>query len=237
MNKTRNLFMMGLTVLMAIYLAGCETEDQPKEFPTPTPCPGTEYVNYEGETYPTVLINGQCWMARNLNVGHQLGSKTAYSDNDTIEKYCYNNETANCEKFGGLYPWDEIMQYSAVKPEGAQGICPPGWHIPTREEFVDLIYCTEGYIGYLMKDDPSWGGYADEVKSDCPNCMNSTGYNLYPSGKAFLMSLEDFRDLGEEAYLWSSSEYVMSFYKNGYYFDASIEYNYNCYAVRCIKDE
>jgi len=53
-----------------------------------------------------------------------------------MEKYCYNSDTNNCTIFGGLYQWDEMMQYNTQ--QGVQGICPQGWHIPTDEEWKIL---------------------------------------------------------------------------------------------------
>jgi len=53
-----------------------------------------------------------------------------------IEKYCYNNDTNNCNTYCGLYQWNEAMQY--VTTPSAQGICPNGWHIPTKAEFEKL---------------------------------------------------------------------------------------------------
>lgn len=76
----------------------------------------------DGQTYNTVLIGTQCWMAENLNIGTMINGSSDQTDNATIEKYCYNNKTANCDTYGGLYQWTEMMQY--VMTEGAQGICP-----------------------------------------------------------------------------------------------------------------
>jgi uncharacterized protein (TIGR02145 family) len=59
------------------------------------------------------------------------------TNNSLIEKYCINNDPVNCTLYGGLYQWNEAMQYSTTL--GSRGICPPGWHIPTKEEFQDLI--------------------------------------------------------------------------------------------------
>lgn len=61
-------------------------------------------------------------------------------NNGVIEKYCYDNKSANCNKFGGLYQWNEAMQY--VTTEGTRGICPEGWHIPTLSEMKEL----ESYV-------------------------------------------------------------------------------------------
>ncbi len=58
------------------------------------------------------------------------------TNNSSIEKYCYNDVPANCETYGGLYQWDEIMQYTTTP--GVQGICPSGWHLPTGEEWKQM---------------------------------------------------------------------------------------------------
>lgn len=99
-------------------------------------CPGMPTVNYEGKTYNTVLIGNQCWLKENLDVGTHINSGQNQSNNGIIEKYCYNNQASNCEVFGGLYTWDEAMQYSDIP--GSEGICPPGWHIPTYTELQTL---------------------------------------------------------------------------------------------------
>jgi uncharacterized protein (TIGR02145 family) len=96
----------------------------------------------DGQNYPSVQIGSQCWMASNLNTGvfvHSTVMGYAHSDvynNSVIEKYCYNNDANNCAIYGGLYDWSELMGY-ALTP-GIQGICPPGWHIPTDAEWKEL---------------------------------------------------------------------------------------------------
>ncbi|MCP4090660.1 MAG: hypothetical protein GY746_12870, partial [Gammaproteobacteria bacterium] len=89
------------------------------------------------QTYPTVMIGDQCWMAKHLNIGTRISSTMLPSDNNIIEKYCYNNTPDIClNHTGGLYQWDEMMQYDTLA--GIQGICPPGWHLPTDDEFCVL---------------------------------------------------------------------------------------------------
>jgi uncharacterized protein (TIGR02145 family) len=98
----------------------------------------------DGQAYPTVLIGTQCWMGKNMNIGTMTGGTVNQTNNGTIEKYCYANNSSNCTTYGGLYQWNEAMQYS-IAP-GAQGICPTGWHIPTHDEFTTLerAVCTSG---------------------------------------------------------------------------------------------
>ena len=98
-------------------------------------CPST--VEYSGQIYNTVAIGDQCWLKENLNVGVMLDGSLDQSDNSTIEKYCNDNSDANCTTYGGLYQWNEAMQYSIL--EGSQGICPAGWHIPTLVDYNTLV--------------------------------------------------------------------------------------------------
>ena len=93
----------------------------------------------DGKTYPTVQIGTQCWMAWNLNVGSMIPYTQEMANNGTVEKYCYDNSTSNCDVYGGLYQWDEIMNYSTTP--GTTGLCPPvtGWHLPTDAEYVFVI--------------------------------------------------------------------------------------------------
>ena len=81
-------------------------------------------------------IGGQKWATANLNVGTMIPATGGQTDNGTIEKYCYNNLESNCATYGGLYQWNEAMQYSST--EGAQGVCPAGSHIPSDGEWKTL---------------------------------------------------------------------------------------------------
>ncbi|MFA5815492.1 MAG: FISUMP domain-containing protein [Bacteroidales bacterium] len=95
----------------------------------------------DGQWYTTAQIGNQFWMAENLNIGIMVDSLTEQTNNGTIEKYCWKSFNryypGGCDKVGGLYQWDETMNYS--KTEGAQGICMPGWHIPTDHDWQTLM--------------------------------------------------------------------------------------------------
>jgi uncharacterized protein (TIGR02145 family) len=71
-------------------------------------------------------------MKQNMNIGQYVTGATAQTNNSVLQKYCYGDNTGNCPTDGGLYQWNEAMQYSTT--EGAQGICPTGWHIPSDAE-------------------------------------------------------------------------------------------------------
>lgn len=102
-------------------------------------------VTYEGQTYHTVQVGDQCWFKENLNVGEKVVGTHEQSDDGKIEKYCYDNLSINCSTYGGLYQWDEMMQYSTTP--GVQGICPAGWHIPTDDEWKIMEGTIDGVYG------------------------------------------------------------------------------------------
>ena len=122
----------------------------PNPDPNPDPNPGfscgSQVIDSrDNQTYATVAIGSQCWMAKNLNAGLKtLGKLPQGKDCNSIHKYCYDNNDANCDSYGGLYQWDQAMCGSLAA--GAQGICPAGWHIPTHDEFTVLerAVCTSG---------------------------------------------------------------------------------------------
>src|SRR5664280_148529 len=113
-----------------------------ENLPIDRTCPGTPTVIYSGKTYNTVQIGTQCWLKENLDVGTMIDSMANPSNNGAIEKYCYGNNPANCTTYGGLYQWNEAMQY--VTTEKAKGICPTGWHIPTYAELQTLSTAVGG---------------------------------------------------------------------------------------------
>ncbi len=106
---------------------------------------GTDTItDADGNTYKTVQIGEQCWMATNLNVGTMLFSPSIEpSDNGIVEKWCTGTDGNNhltsgdcATSYGGFYAWNEVMNYSTA--EGSQGICPSDWHIPTDKEWYKL---------------------------------------------------------------------------------------------------
>lgn len=90
----------------------------------------------DSKSYPTRALGGLCWMGRNLDIGERIDASLSQSATDRIQKYCYGDDEAMCGRFGGLYQWDHAMQ--STEAEGATGICPAGWRIPTDREWKAL---------------------------------------------------------------------------------------------------
>lgn len=66
----------------------------------------------DSQIYKVVKIGQQWWMQENLNIGIRIDGTQDATDNGIIEKYCYNNIESNCEIYGGLYQWNEMMNYN-----------------------------------------------------------------------------------------------------------------------------
>jgi uncharacterized protein (TIGR02145 family) len=201
-------------------------------------CSGTPTVLYSGKTYNTVQIGTQCWLKENLDVGVMIDSLEDPTNNDTIEKYCYHNDPNNCVTYGGLYQWDETMQYSTTS--GTQGICPSGWHLPTTSEFQTLK--TEvGGDGNALKAVGQGGGTNESGFSALlAGFRGSFGYYYSTSG----IYADYFCSLGVYTKFWSSAAETIP--TNAYHLSlgslipgsiqlTTADKGYG-FSVRCVKD-
>jgi uncharacterized protein (TIGR02145 family) len=134
-------------------------------------------VSHGGKNYQTVQIGTQCWFKENLNIGTRINGSQDQTNNGVIEKYCYDDNEANCNTYGGLYQWDELMQY--VTTQGAKGLCPDGWHIPTDAEWTTLTTYPggESVAGGKMKSTSGWYNNG--------NGSNSSGFTALPGGRSY----------------------------------------------------
>jgi len=155
------------------------------------------------KTYATVQIGDQCWMAENLNIGEMINGSENMTDNGIIEKYCYDNDPANCETYGGLYQWNEMMEYTTTP--GTQGICPSGWHLPTDGEWSVLtdFLGGESIAGGKMKETGT-----THWSSPNTGATNESGFTALPGG--IRSSDSHYYYLTQKAYYWSSNEYDSS---------------------------
>ncbi len=120
-------------------------------------------------------------MAENLNVGELVRGRKNQEDDTKIERYCYENDTTNCNKYGGLYQWAEMMQLpsrcntescaDSIKPNH-QGICPDGWRLLTYNDLYIVIHSSNNKYGVEgIRSAYGFGG------------SNDTGYSLIGAGE------------------------------------------------------
>jgi uncharacterized protein (TIGR02145 family) len=212
-------------------------------------------VYYEGFKYETVKFGSQCWFKDNLRLGSVIAYVQSQSDNGIIEKYCYNDNYSNCLVYGGLYTWNEMMAWST--DSGGQGICPPGWRLPTDEDWKELEGCLDyhygvgdsewdntgprGYnAGYSIKTISTW----NELDSWDNARADFTGFKARAGGFVN-RSASLCQGQGYDAYFWTSSlfgnsawsRHIRSYYQSpgdSAVIREAVDTT-RAYSVRCVK--
>lgn len=222
--------------------------------------------DFDGNSYNTVKIGTQWWMAENLKTTHfsdgteimMVDNKQDWDNLDFSDKaYCYYDDSIfSANTYGTLYNWAAAMNgalSSEVTPSLVKGVCPDGWHLPSDPEWIVL----EMELG--MSHDEAWlVGWrgtnegtkmkAKEGWNDFGNGTNSSGFSALPAG--FRNSQGLFIDQGNTTNFWSTTEYInittlafnrqLNSNKSGVgWFRASHYYGYPKdfgFSVRCVKD-
>lgn len=176
----------------------------------------------DDKTYRMVEIGDQFWMTENLNYVTSFGS------------FCYDQNSIYCNKMHRLYNW-----------ETAKTSCPPGWHLPSDEEWKEL----EMDIGMLEDAADSYGlrgtiqGRMIKSTSDWKNGGNGTnemGFSILPAGQRSFS--EEFILFGESATFWTSTSFSdWDAWVRELYYDKDGIYRVNyhnkmAFSVRCIRN-
>jgi uncharacterized protein (TIGR02145 family) len=211
-------------------------------------------IDQDGNYYNIVKIGTQTWMAENLNVGTMISNVNLQTDNDTIEKWCYNGD---CSIYGGYYSWEEATHIYNPTDTGeygpVQGICPVGWHIPTHNDWKSLEITLDNFLEILVV-----GGALKETGTShwlAPNfgATNETGFTALPGG-AFSAhpDIQGHLWVGEFSYYSTSKLINKWILDNEWDYDAEVihlvngnaqlflsgsNHRKNGSSVRCIKDQ
>jgi uncharacterized protein (TIGR02145 family) len=171
--------------------------------------------------YKTIQMGEQLWMAENLN----------YSGKSIKTGACYNNKPESCRKYGMLYDLEEAMN-----------ACPPGWHLPSKEEWDVLIEFIGGneYAGTKFKAKTGWNTWDDYGKNVSGNGTDNYGFTALPGGSGDWGG--NFDNVGHHGYWWSTSKnsanIPVGLYMNSNVEAAYVDYDYNkmdLHSVRCVK--
>lgn len=205
----------------------------------------------DGNTYKTVKIGKQEWMAENLNVSHfrngdpipeaKNRKEWQISGKESNPVWCYyENDPKNGKEYGKLY--------NGFAVNDPRGLAPKGWHIPTDDEWTTLT----DYLGGTSVA----GGKLKEIGTTHwakPNtdATNETGFTALPSG--WFRAIDGFFiGIGYTCGWWSSTEHILHWasgvesardaflrslsYKRGNVQDAQFdEVNFG-FSVRCLRD-
>ena len=155
----------------------------------------------DNRTYKTVKIGNQTWMAENLK----------FAQDSLVESWCYEDDDFNCEKYGRLYRWMTAVgkteeecgyQKACSLTYPVQGICPEGWHIPSKDELVTLVENAGGpsIAGARLKAKESWNPAWNE-------CTGTDDYLFSAMGSGYLRVYSNhYYNKGYHTGIWSSTE-------------------------------
>ena len=211
---------------------------------------GTMTDSRDGQTYKTVTIGTQTWMAQNLNYAYTdvPYKRLDYTSDST--SWCYKDSASYCTKYGRLYTWAAAMDSVGTWSTNGKGcgygttcsptypvrgICPEGWHLPTKAEFKTLFTAVGGHstAGKMLKSATGWTAYSGITNED------AFAFSALPAG---YRDNYGNKDNEYNAIFWSSTENNSS-YAYLMYLDYSeddahlIIYNKDFgFSVRCLKD-
>lgn len=197
----------------------------PSQAPLSFVCGTTTVKDVDSNVYKTVKIGEQCWLKENLKV-------TKNSAGEAITRYCYDNDSKICDTDGGLYDWNTAMNKSTT--EGAQGICPSGWHVPKDSEW----YVLESGLAVGSCEINRSGRGCDQAGTKLKLGVDSI---FYASLTGYRDSNNSFYHRGIDANFWSSTESGTSVLIRGLYLDFAFVYRNmsdkaGSISVRCLKD-
>ncbi len=154
--------------------------------------PAGTVTDYDGNVYNTITIGEQTWLKENLRSLH-------YADGAVIDSvWVYDDNESNANVWGRLYSWDAAMHGATAS--GAQGVCPDDWHLPSQDEFNELV-STVGAVGGGWKLKETGTQYWNEPNSN----TNESGFSARGAGdKEPLYGL--FENLMELTQFWTSTQ-------------------------------
>lgn len=150
-------------------------------------------MDVDGNIYNIIEIGEQTWMKENLRVTHT-------PDGSAISGYAYIDNEDSIAKYGLLYTWDVAMNGS--KDEGAQGICPEGWHIPSDDEWKQL----EMELGMTSAEADMVNVWRGSPVGTLMKAGGASGYEAQLAGRR--ASGGSFSLMGRMEYMWTSTEYT-----------------------------
>lgn len=198
---------------------------------------GTLCDTRDSQAYRTVVIGSRTWMSQNLNYAGPVAAPIGA---------CPNNDPAACTKFGRSYNFNQAIGDSMIGKPGsavAQGICPEGWHVPSRLEFEQLLSVVlkssgSKMEGYHLKAQGGWP--VDPNTSASGNGIDAFGFRGLPQRENAFFGI-----------WWSSSAerrdaqadlHAFTFWMRNYATDAGVgpepimDANSTRYPMRCVKN-
>ena len=209
MPKAKHGFSFVVAAVSVLLLVACSDGVTPQSSDSETSVStGTMTDSRDRQTYKTVTIGTQTWMAENLNY-------------ETANSYCYDDNANYCSKYGRLYTGG-----------AATTACPEGWHLPTKAEFETLFTAVGGQstAGKVLKSTSGWnssGNGSDAFAfSALPAGRNYGGYDFEGNGAFFWSSTKHASNNAYNMYLYFDDDNA----------GLNVNYGYYGFSVRCLRD-
>ena len=193
-----------------------------------TPPPDGTVTDFDGNIYETVTIGSQIWMKENLRSLH-------YADGTPINGvWVYDDNESNAVIWGRLYSWDAAMNIASSN-RSEQGACPDGWHMPSKDEFAELVSFLGGGAGWKLKETGTQ--YWNEPNSN----TNESDFSARGAGDKESVS-GTYENLKGTTEFWTSTEnsdtraYNLILYQNQGSAPMHNNSKENGFSVRCVKD-
>jgi uncharacterized protein (TIGR02145 family) len=172
----------------------------------------------DGQIYRTVQIGGQIWMAQNLNY-------------QTVNSWCYDNNSAHCDIYGRLYNW-----------EAAMTACPVDWRLPENADWLNLAVGVGGQpAARALKSQSGWDQHG--------NGTDAFGFTALSSGTYLPPPDIGFFGMGWYTHWWSGTDRawidggwrgyyrgIGGFNDNEWLYDGTIPVE-RAFSVRCVMDD
>ena len=203
-------------------------------------------TDQEGNTYKTIVIGTQEWMAENLNTSIYSNGDTILWDlsvydwqNTTSGAWIYwNNDITYACPFGRYYNWFTCVD--------TRGLCPIGWHVPSKYEWSVLINELGGsaLAGDALRSMNSLNNATNYWNSNSLNNANLAGFSGLPGGFHYPYNGNFFYDFGDVGYWWSSTSFDFPYQAwslrlpdNNPAVNVTSDYNSrDAFNVRCVRD-
>lgn len=267
---------LSLLIIFTLFFFSCKKEKESPSSSQNTPSggntePQSEDIIYnavmdaDGHFYDAILIGNKIWMIQNLKTTRYSNGEeipVGIPDNDKSDtepfRYVPNGDGDYVNQYGYLYNWPAVMHganSSSANPSGVQGICPSGWHVPSRSEWEQLVTFIGIQSEYQCNNDKnnvakamaSTSGWKTASKTCAVGNNqynnNATHFSAYPTGLGDITMNNKFT---EDAYFWSCTKSAIPGWDN-YAYDFELDYysavtyiyapyKGNAMAVRCVRD-
>ena len=200
-------------LLAGVALLAASCNDKKTDYPKTV-------TDVDGNVYNTILMGKQLWMAENLRTTHfadgtEIPEGTEYDAKNPF-RYVPGNDPAMVERYGYYYNWAAAVKGGEHSMERVQGVCPDGWHMPSRTEYEILV----NYVGHqpeclfdgdrhhvakALASQGDWEASSEPgTPGNNPAANNASGMNIQPAG----YFKKDANLIGTIAYLWTSTDYT-----------------------------